>query len=59
MAPHSDREILRVHLGISLLELLVFGIQVLESFDFFQAPRHEVITVAIKNLAQLGVVVCG
>ena len=59
MEPNRDSGILQVHLGISLLKLLALGIQNLESFDFVQAPIHEAISVSIKNLVQLGAVVCG
>lgn len=57
MASHRTPEILRVHLGIAVLKLLALGVQKIESFDFVESPNPVAISLAVKNLCQLGAVV--
>ncbi len=54
MQPSSVPEILRTHLGLSLLQLLVLGIEDVGSFDFVQSPPQQALQSAMDTLDELG-----
>ncbi|KAK2139100.1 hypothetical protein LSH36_2033g00000 [Paralvinella palmiformis] len=56
MKSSSTPEILRTHLGQSLLKLMLLGIQNPLKFDFVQAPPRADFMVFWKNLEELGAV---
>ncbi|CAK7328502.1 unnamed protein product [Dovyalis caffra] len=55
---HQEPEICKVHLGIAVLRILASGIKNVLEFDFIDAPNADAINKAIRNLVQLGAVVC-
>ncbi|WCJ18785.1 ATP-dependent RNA helicase DEAH11 chloroplastic [Euphorbia peplus] len=55
---HQEPEILKVHLGIAILRILALGIHNVLDFDFIDAPSAKAVDMAIRNLVQLGAVVC-
>ncbi|XP_065870868.1 ATP-dependent RNA helicase DEAH11, chloroplastic-like isoform X1 [Euphorbia lathyris] len=58
MELHQEPEILKVHLGIAILRILALGIQNVLDFDFIDAPSEKAVDMAIRNLVQLGAIVC-
>ncbi|KAJ4908582.1 helicase domain-containing protein / IBR domain-containing protein / zinc finger protein-related [Raphanus sativus] len=54
---NQEPEIRRVHLGVALLRILALGVDNAADFDFVDAPVPEAITMAVRNLVQLGAVV--
>ena len=49
-------EILRVHLGMAMLQLIQMGIQDVEKFDFVESPEKRAIEQAMMSLVLLGAV---
>ena len=43
MKRDPEPEILRMHLGMAILQLLSLGVRNLEQFDFIEAPPHQVV----------------
>ncbi|KAL5982312.1 hypothetical protein ACLOJK_016383 [Asimina triloba] len=58
MPCHLEPEIHKVHLGVAVLRILAVGIKDVQDFDFVDAPSPDAINMAIRNLIQLGAVVC-
>ena len=56
MRKNSVPEILRVHLGHSMLKLMMLGVQEPEAFDFVEAPPFASIQAALKLLREIGAV---
>ena len=49
-------EILRVHLGMAVMQLLQMGVKEIEKFQFVESPEHGAIEQAIKSLLLLGAI---
>ncbi|EPS59157.1 hypothetical protein M569_15653, partial [Genlisea aurea] len=56
MMPYQEPQIRKVHLGIAILKILALGIKNVDNFDFVDAPSDESISMAIRNLIQLGAI---
>ena len=56
MRKNSVPEILRVHLGHSMLKLMMLGVQEPEAFDFVEAPPFASIQAALQLLREIGAV---
>ncbi|XP_071945623.1 uncharacterized protein [Antedon mediterranea] len=56
MEANNKPEILRVHLGMAVLQLLQLGIQDLKHFEFVQPPQDGALGEALKMLEFLGAV---
>jgi ATP-dependent RNA helicase DHX8/PRP22 len=58
MEVHQEPEIRKVHLGTAVLRILALGVKDAQNFEFVDAPNPEAISMAVKNLEQLGAVKC-
>ncbi|XP_048555312.1 ATP-dependent RNA helicase DEAH12, chloroplastic-like isoform X2 [Triticum urartu] len=56
MDVHQEPEIRKVHLGTAVLRILALGVKDARKFEFVDAPNPEAISMAVKNLEQLGAV---
>ncbi|XP_071955322.1 uncharacterized protein [Antedon mediterranea] len=56
MEANNKPEILRVHLGMAVLQLLQLGIQDVKHFEFVQPPQDGALKEALKMLVFLGAV---
>ncbi|KMZ74084.1 putative ATP-dependent RNA helicase [Zostera marina] len=58
MISYQEPEILKVHMGISVLKILSLGIKNLNDFELIDTPGLKSIDVAIQNLVRLGAISC-
>ncbi|XP_005101073.3 ATP-dependent RNA helicase DEAH12, chloroplastic [Aplysia californica] len=58
MAPSSDPEILRVHLGQAMLKLAELGVNG-RHYDFVQSPSEEALDTAVNTLVEIGALLDG
>ena len=54
MKRDPEPEILKMHLGMAVLQLLSLGVRNIEQFDFIEAPPRQVVVKAEESLKQLG-----
>ncbi|XP_028412748.1 ATP-dependent RNA helicase DEAH12, chloroplastic-like [Dendronephthya gigantea] len=53
MAKNTKPEILKMHLGMAVLQLLSLGVTDIQQFDFVQSPPADALTKAIESLKML------
>ena len=54
MEPSTKPEILKMHLGMAVLQLLSLGVTDIERFDFVESPSRDALNKALETLKLLG-----